>query len=101
MIREGQKIHPRQQATQDRQSYKQRNSTQRGRQEQGYKTNITKIVLEVTYSVPGYKESCTSTFTEESRLTGVFGPSIACIVPAPLADSRKTDRIEAVDVTSG
>ena len=57
--------------------------------------------LEVTYSVPGYKESCTSTFTEESRSTGGFCPSISCIVPAPPADSREIGRIEAVDVTSG
>ena len=101
MIRVGQKKHPRQQATQERQSYKQRDTTQGGTQEQGCETNITQIEIEVTYSVPSYKESCTSAFTEESRLTGDFCPSISFIVPAPPADSRAIGGIEAEDVISG
>ena len=63
--------------------------------------NIKQIEVEVTYSVPGYKESSTSTFTEASRLTGDFCPSISCTVPAPPADSREIGRIKAIGVTSG
>ena len=94
MIRVGQMKHPRQQATQERQSYKQRKTSQAGGQRQGYETNIT-------YSVPRYNESCTSAFTEELRLKGVCCPSISCIVPAPPADSRDIGRIKTVDVISG
>ena len=64
MMRVGQTKQPRQQATQELQSFKKRNTAQAGRQEQGYKINMTQIELEVTYSVPGYKGSFTSAFTE-------------------------------------
>ena len=74
-----------------------------GRQYCSIKNNIKQIALEleVTFSVPDYKESCTSVFTEESRLTGDFCPSIYGIVPAPPADFREIGRIEALDVISG
>ena len=54
-----------------------------------------------TCSVPGYKEICTSIFTEESRLTGDFCPSISGIVTPPAVGSRATARFDAVDVISG
>ena len=56
--------------------------------------------LAVTSRVPDYKESCTSVFTEEPRLTGHFCPSISGGVTTPPADSRETARIEAVYVMS-
>ena len=54
--------------------------------------------LAATCSVPGYKESCISIFTEESRLTGDFCPSISGIVTTPAVGSRATARFDAVDV---
>ena len=49
-----------------------------------------KIRGTVTCSIPDYKESCTSVFTEESCLTGDFCPSISGIVNAPAVDSSAT-----------
>ena len=63
--------------------------------------NIKQIEVEVMYSVPGYKESSTSAFTEASRLTGDFCQSISGIAPAPPADSRDISSINGVDVISG
>ena len=51
--------------------------------------------------VPGYKESCTSVFTEESRRTGDFCPSISGIITTPPVDSCATTRFGAVQVFSG
>ena len=59
------------------------------------------IGFAVTCSVPGYKEGCTSIFTEEFRLTGDFCPSIPGIVTSPAVGSRATARFYAVDVISG
>ena len=50
----------------------------------------------VTCSVPDYKKTCTSVFTEGSRLTGEFCSSISGIVTAPTADSSTTARSKAV-----
>ena len=62
------------------------------------------IKFAITCSVPGYKESCTesctSIFTEESRLTGDFCPSILGIVTTPAVGSRATARFDAVVVIS-
>ena len=63
--------------------------------------NHKQIGFATTCSVPGYKESCTSVFTEEFRLTGKFCPSISGIVTAPVVDSRATARFDIVDVTFG
>ena len=65
------------------------------------KTYFKEIRFAVAFSVPGYKESCTSVFTEKFRLTGDFCPSTSGIVTAPAVDSRATARFDAVDVISG
>ena len=65
------------------------------------KININQTEVEVMYSVPCYKESSTSTFTEASRLLGDFCPSISGIFPAPPVDSREIGRITGVNVISG
>ena len=63
--------------------------------------HFKQIGFAITWSVPGYKESCTSVVTEEFRLTGIFCPSISGIVTAPAVDFRAIARFDIVDVTSG
>ena len=65
-----------------------------------YMKHIRRIRYAVTCNVPGYKESCTSIFTEEFRLTGDFFPSISGINNTPAVGSRATARFDAVDVIS-
>ena len=65
------------------------------------KTYMKHIRFAVMCSVPGYKESCTSVFTEESRLTGDFCLSIFGIVTTPAVGSRATARFDAIDIISG
>ena len=63
--------------------------------------HFKEIAFVITWSVPGYKESCTSVFTEEFRFTGFFCPSISGIVAASAVDLRAIARFDIVDVTSG
>ena len=65
------------------------------------KIDIKQSEVEVMYSVPGYKDSSTSAFTEASRLLGDFCPSLSGIVPAPPVDPREIGRIKGVDIISG